>query len=89
MGTLVQERFKSIEELKAIKPVKEVTGTIVGGGPFSLREAVRVAGKAVIKKMFPGFKGTKPKTRPRPKNVLGTTQEVQDLVFLFNIQTQH
>ena len=51
-GSLVTSRFPSVEALKAVKPVKEVRGRVVGG-PFTLAEAVRVAGRAVMKRIFP------------------------------------
>ena len=59
-GCLVKDRFSTVDELKGIKPVKEVRGRVIGG-PFGLAEAVRAAGRAVIQRIFPriGFPGEK------------------------------
>jgi hypothetical protein len=50
-GTLVTQKFNTVDELKQIRPVREVRGRVLGG-PFSLADATRVAGEAVLKKIF-------------------------------------
>ncbi|XP_059081801.1 uncharacterized protein LOC131879478 [Tigriopus californicus] len=51
LGSLVQTKFSSKEELESIHPVQIVVGKIIGG-PFSMKQAIRVAGIEVIKRIF-------------------------------------
>ena len=51
VGNLVTKKYDTIAELKSVKPVHEVRGTIVAG-PFSMTDAVRMAGQHVIRRIF-------------------------------------
>jgi hypothetical protein len=55
-GTMVTRKFDSVDELKQTGPVKQVKGRLMGG-PFTMAQAVRAAGMAVIRRIFPRSAG--------------------------------